>query len=119
MVMEVIQRDKAAYDGGQRGRYGGVAGVGVMKLPVDHVPVNLGMEGGLELADGSGDVQSLVAGLDFIDGESLAGKPVFDGRDVLRRRSVLGGELRRCKPFVVIGRAGRVLLLDELAEGGF
>src|SRR6185437_3415440 len=94
-------------------------GVGVVHLPIHHVAVNLSVEGGTQQADGSGDIERLPARFDAVHGEALAGEPVFDGGEVLVGGAETGAELGGGEPLVVVGRAGSVLLLDELAQAGF
>ncbi len=59
------------------------------------------------------------AGIDAGDAEAVIAEPGFDGGDVLVGGAELCAELGRREPLVVIGRAGRVQLRDELAERGF
>ena len=116
---EVVERDKSADDRRQRRRNLRFAGVGVMRLAVDLVLVNLGVESLAQLGNVAGELDGLLAGVDFDDVEAMAAEPGLNGRDVLIGRAELLAELLGRQPFVVIGGAWSMQIADELSKGGF
>ncbi len=115
---EVIEGGESADDGRESRGNLGIVGIGVVGLAVHDVLVNLGVEGIAHLSHAAGELESALAGIDLRDDEAVAAEPGFDGGDVLIGGSELRAELVRGEPLVVVGRAGRVDLRDELAECG-
>ncbi len=92
---EIVEGSESADDGRQGGGDLRVGGVGVVGLAIDHVLVDLGVEGSAELGDIAREFEGLASGIDLGDAESMRGEPGLDGRDVLIGGAELLAERRR------------------------
>ena len=79
--------------------------------------MNLSMKGRLHLANGTAEVDGQPIRTDRIHMEALAGEPAGYGVHIRLRRTVLGADLGRGQPLVIVRRVGIVLAGNELLEG--
>jgi hypothetical protein len=116
--VEVVEGSDTVDDRAEGGGNLRIAGVGDVHLAVDFVIVDFRVEGGFNLARGSGEVNEHVVGVDDIDGEAFGLKPVANGFHVRLGGSETLTELLGADPLVVAGGLGVVHVVDELGELG-
>ncbi len=114
--MEVVQGAKAGDHRGQGSGYVGIAGVGVVVLPVNAIAMDFGMECLRHLARGAAKVHKEASGGYAVQPESMLRQPLGDLTDVFARRSELRAELLRRKPAVKVRGLRVVLPGDELLQ---
>ena len=114
--MEVVEGAEAGDDRGQGSRNVGIAGVGVMALPVDSIAMDLRVERLRHLACGAAEVYKEPSRGDVVHRKSMLRKPLGNLPEVAGRRPELFAELLRRKPPVEAGRPGIILPVDELRQ---
>jgi hypothetical protein len=80
-------------------------------FPVDLVTVHLSLEGLLNLAGGSAEVEEALALGHVLDGETLRLEPRTDLGDVGIGKAEMGAEILGRDPLVIVCRAAILLLI--------
>jgi len=111
---EIVERNHAGNDRGERRGDQGIAVVGDVMFTSDYKVSDVRLERFTHLGGGAGKIDEHAAGIDYVDREALRLKPSSDGVQVLLRYSVLLAELLCGDPLVEIGGARRVKFVDEL-----
>src|ERR1700691_1737939 len=114
--VEVVQSAETGDHRSQGSGNVGIAGVGVMVLPVDAIAMDFGMERLRHLARRAAKVHKEPAGGYAVQPESMLREPLGDFADVCARRPELRPELLWCKPAVKVRRARVILPPDELLQ---
>jgi hypothetical protein len=83
---------------------------------IHQILVNLGMKGRAHLGYIAAELDGLLAGVDLGHAEAVSLQPALDRRQILIGRAEAPAKLIRRQPFVIIGRARRVHLADQLAQ---
>ncbi len=115
---QIVQAGDAGNDAGKCLGDGYVGRGGKMRLATDQVIVNGRVEGGFDLSGGAVECNPVAAASNLVDGEALRGEPGGKGDDIRRSDAEAVGEFLGREPFVIVGRAGVLLLDEELVEGG-
>jgi hypothetical protein len=113
---EIMQRDDAHHQRRERRRDLGVAHIGEVLLASDMNMMNFRVEGFSHLSGGAGKVDDHAAGVDHVDLEVVALKPVGELIQIAIRWAKSLSELARADPAVVVTRPYGLQILEELLE---
>ena len=114
--MEVVQAADAAHQGRDRGGKGRLGVVGEMRLAVDDIAPQAGMQRRLNLTGGAAEPNRISCARDADHRQSLALQPLRNDSDVGGIRTKAVAKLFRCKPAVKIGGAICLLGAQQTVE---
>src|ERR1700678_4708159 len=116
--MEVVQAEEAAGDIGQGFGYGGFGGVGEVRLAVNYVLMDAGVESAFSLLGRAAEGDPVAAARLMADGEPCRLEPRGDFGQIAITESEAISEGFRCEPLMEGGRGWVLLIAEELVQAG-